>query len=119
MLWLVKCDLAGSGYVDLSNGAPPGLYDLSADDALCFELFHGGVEIVTYQVEFVARRLALFRGMNGEFRGRHSENEPAVASVYGVKSQDIAEKGAGLVCVRGVDEGMESVDHDANLPRRE
>jgi hypothetical protein len=56
--------------------------------------------------------------MNGEFRGRHSENEPSVASGYGAKSQDIAEKGAGLVCVRAVAEGVESVDHDANLPWR-
>jgi hypothetical protein len=115
---LVEADVAGAGNVDLSNGAPPGLDDLSADDAFCLELFHGGVEIVTHKVEFVARRLAIFRRMNGEFRVRHSENEPSVASGYGAKSQDIAEKGAGLVCVRAVAEGVESVDHDANLPWR-
>jgi hypothetical protein len=117
VLRLIKADFAGSGYVDFGNGAPPGLGDLSANDALCFELFHGGIEIVAHQVEFVARRLAIFGRMNREFRGRHGEDKPAVASVDGAKSQDVAKKGADLVGVRGVHEGVESVDHAAKLSR--
>lgn len=117
MLWLVKANFARARHFDCGYRSPPRLRNFAANDSTRFEVSHGGAEIVTHEVEFVAWRFAFRSGMNGKLCGWQSKDQPAVAGVHGTKTQDIAEKGADLVGVLGMDEGMESVDHLETLPR--
>jgi hypothetical protein len=44
--------------------------------------------------------------MEGEFGGRHGEDEPSAARVDRVESEHIAEEGPILLRTRGVNDGM-------------
>jgi hypothetical protein len=114
---LVQGDFACARDVNGCYGAPACFGDWTASYVFSLEAGHSGVEIVTHEVEFVAGRLTVFRWMYSEFRGRHGEDQPALAGVDGAEAKDVSKEGADFVRVMGVDEGVESIDHDANLPR--
>jgi hypothetical protein len=116
MFGLVEADFACAREVDGCNRPPACFSDGAASNALCFEFRHGGDEIVTHEVEFVAGWFGRFGGMNGKFSRRQGEDQPAMAGVDGTEAQDVSKEGADLFSIMGMDEGVESVDHVANLP---
>ncbi|MGI8437126.1 MAG: hypothetical protein ACR2NX_09515 [Chthoniobacterales bacterium] len=51
-----------------------------------------GVHVVAREEEFV--HVVGVAGMHGDFRGRQTEDEPAVAGIDGGELQDVAQEGA-------------------------
>lgn len=64
----------------------------------------------------MAGKLVVGGRVNCKFRGRQGEDQPAMAGVDGAEAQDVSKEGADLFSIMGMDEGVESVDHVANLP---
>jgi hypothetical protein len=56
--------------------------------------------------------IILLRGMNSNLRWRQSENQPPVANIHISELENIAQKGTVGLCVRAVDDGMCTSDHD-------
>jgi hypothetical protein len=72
-------------------------------NAFAFQFLHGGLMVVTHQVEFLTRFLISLSRMGSKFRGRCGKNQSAMACVERPESQHVAQKCADFVCVRGIE----------------
>jgi len=109
MFRLIEAHLATAGEPDLGDRTPSCFLHRRTLDALLAERRDLALQIVTHEIQFVP--LTFFGWMNRNFRRRQRENQPSVASVYGRKSQDLAEKGAISCRILAVKDYMGAKDH--------
>ena len=90
MLWLIKADLASTGKPNLRDGAPSCFLNFRALNALLREGSHLGLQIVAHEVEFVGA--ILVGRVKCSFCWWQGEDQPAMTSIHGFESEDIAKK---------------------------
>src|ERR1700719_1430039 len=90
MLRLVETYFASAGKPDGGDRTPPCFLHFRTGDALLPERRYLGLQIVTYEIEFVPA--ILLGGMNRHFRWRQREDQPSVAGVHRWKSEDLLEE---------------------------
>lgn len=115
---LVQRELATAGKLDGSHQAETLVADGPAElDTLLLELFDGGVDVVTHQVELMV--ITAIRRVSGQFGGGQREDEPAVSGIDRRELEHISEEGANSFGVLGEDDRVRSSDHasiDARAP---
>ena len=90
MLWLIKADLASTGKPNLRDGAPSCFLNFRALNALLRERSHLGLQIVAHEIEFVGT--VLIGRVKCSFCWRQGEDQPAMTSIHGFESEDIAKQ---------------------------
>ena len=70
----------------------------------------GDVDVVAHEPELVAR--IGFGGMDAELGGRQGEDEPTPAGIDRRKLQHVAKECPSLLGVAGIEDRMDSVDHE-------
>jgi hypothetical protein len=115
MFGLIETDLASAGQLDLCDGTPSLFVNCGARDLLARERGYLGFEIVAHEVKFVGT--VFIRRVDCSFCGRQGEDQPAVASIYGLESEDVAEECAVGVGVFAMEDDVSARDH--KFPLRE
>jgi hypothetical protein len=109
MLWLIKADPASTGKPNLRDGAPSCFLNVRALNALLRERSHLGLQIVAHEIEFVGT--VLIGRVKCSFRWRQGEDQPAMTSIHGCESEDIAKKCSVRFGVLAVDNYVRTRDH--------
>src|SRR6266567_113051 len=102
--------LSPAGKPDTGNRTPLGFLHIRAMDALLSEGQHFRLQVFAHEVKFVL--VVPIGGMESGLCLGQSEDQPALASVYGRESKDITEKGAISHCVLAVDDHMRTRNHE-------
>ena len=93
----------------MSQASPPGLIDGAFEDNLfTFELCHRGIEVVAHQVEVVAGFVA---GVKCDLARGQGEDQPALAGVDGVETEDFLEEDSICFGVLAVHDDVGSGNH--------
>src|SRR5271156_3707026 len=92
MLRLIQADLAATGKPHFRDGTPSRFLTFSELYALLRERSHFGFQIVAHEIKFVGA--ARVGRVDGGFRRRQSEDQPAMTRIHGFETEDFAEKRA-------------------------
>src|SRR5258708_18103199 len=115
MLRLVKANVTSAGKTDLCDRTPSRFFHVCHADTLLSECDDLGFQIVTHEKEFVP--LERLGGMNGHFRRRQREDQPAVTGVHRGKSEDVPAEGTISRSILAVDDDMGTKDHERSPSR--
>jgi hypothetical protein len=111
---LVEHDLDAAGQSEHDGDAPAFVLGLALHlDAFRPQLTDRGPDVIARQGELVAHSRLVgrpFGGMHPELRGRQGEDEPAVAGVDVLPAEDVAERRAKRVGLRGVEQSVGASD---------
>ena len=110
MLRLIEADLASTGQLHLGNGSPSCFLNGRTLNVFLREGGNFGFQVVAHEIEFVDNTTFVGR-MECGFCRRQSEDQPAMACINRLKSEDVAKEGAVSLGVLGVDDDMRSIDH--------
>src|SRR5687768_15049364 len=113
MARLVNAELAATGKRKLGQQPPAHVLHRPAGDVLLLHLRGERCDIVAHQIELM--QVIFIRRMDGDFRRRQSEDEPAVADIDVRQLQDVPEELAVGRGIRAVDDGMRPSDHGKSL----
>src|SRR5688572_6071110 len=113
MARLVNAELAATGKRKLGQQPPAHVVHRTARNFLLLHLRGERCDIVAHQIELM--QVIFIRRMDGDFRRRQSEDEPAVADIDVRQLQDVPEELAVGRGIRAVDDGMRSSDHGKSL----
>ena len=106
---MVDSEGSSAGQLDVSETSPAGLVDGAFENNLfTFEVCHRGVEVVAHQVEVVAGFVA---GVEGDLGRGQGEDQPALAGVDGVETEDFIEELAVGVGVLAVHDDVSAYKH--------
>jgi len=75
------------------------------------------MQIVAHQVELGPQGVMVGR-VDGHFRGRQCEDQPAPANIHGTEAQDVSKERPVGVGVLAVQQNVSPCDHDTILLRR-
>src|ERR1700680_4866601 len=92
MFRLIKANAASAGELHLGDGAPPFFVNFRALNVLLREGSHLGFQIVAQEIKFVDT--IVIGRMKSRLRRRQSKDQPAVTSIHGLETQDVAKEGA-------------------------
>jgi hypothetical protein len=90
MLRLIKADLAATGKPHLRNGTPTLFLNLRALNPYLCEGSYFCSQIVAHEVKFMGA--TFIRRVDCGFCRRQGEDQPAMTSIHGFETEDIAEK---------------------------
>src|SRR5271166_835229 len=110
MLRLVQADLSPAWQLDFGDRTPALVVDIRTRHAFLLQRGHLRLEIVTHEIEFMP--VILLGGMERRFPRRQSKNQPSVARIHRLESENISKEGAIRLRVLAVHDDMRTVDHE-------
>ena len=110
MSWFINSDFAAARQPQMGEHAPTLILDFIARNVVFLHADDELFDIITNEIEFVD--IVFVRGMNSDFSGRQTEDEPAVADIDVRKLKYIAQKCAISFGICAVDNGMCAGDHN-------
>src|SRR5690349_2963556 len=125
---LIQTNFAAAGQAYRRPNAPTLGLDLSAFRVLAFQGCDLRVDVVTHQVQDAAQQLVAgmtlgrvsVGRMEGGFRRRHGENQPAATRIHGRKTEDIMKENPIRLGIFAVKEKMSTENHAAKyIPPRQ
>jgi hypothetical protein len=108
MFRLVNTDLSASGKRQGSNLAPTLFVYVRDRHVLCFEIAQCSSEVIAHEEKFMP--VVLLGIVERGLKWRHSENQPAVASINAGKLEHIAKENPAGFGILGIDNDMCSID---------
>src|SRR5208282_2154521 len=109
MLRLIEADFAASWKLHARDRTPSFFVNGGAGDAFLCERGHFCFQVVAQEIEFV--RAVLIGGMEGGFARRQCEDQPAVAGIDGLESQNVAKKVAVRFRILRINDDVSTRDH--------
>jgi len=117
MARLVDSDLAAPGQPEAVQPSPTLLGDVLGElDALRLQIPHRGFQVVAHEVQLVPGRT--FGRVQGQFRGRQLEDQPATASVDVAVSEHVSEEVAIRFRIAAEHDDVAAHDHVSTLRGR-
>src|SRR3979490_718052 len=110
MLRLIEADLASTGQLHLGNGSPSCFLNGRTLNVFLREGGNFGFQVVAHEIEFVDNTTFVVR-MEAGFCRRQSEDQPAMACINRLKSEDVAKEGAVSLSIFAVDDYVSARDH--------
>src|SRR3981081_4297911 len=110
MLRLIEADLASTGQLHPGNGSPSCFLNGRTVNVLFRQGRHFGLQVVAHEIEFVDNTTLVGR-MECGFCRRQSEDQPAMACINRLKSEDVAKEGAVSLSVFCIDDYVSARDH--------
>src|SRR5438270_2423715 len=109
MFRLIKAYFASAGKLDLRHRTPSCFLNFREFNTLLRERSHLGFQVVAHEIEFM--RTILSRRVERGFSRRQAEDQPPVARIHRLESENIAEKCPVRFVVFTVDNHVSARDH--------
>ena len=117
MLRLIEADLASTGQLHLGNGSPSCFLNGRTLNVFLREGGNFVFQVVAHEIEFVDNTTFVGR-MECGFCRRQSEDQPAMACINRLKSEDVAKEGAVSLSVFCIDDYVSARDHLDHIPSK-
>jgi hypothetical protein len=109
MPWLIDTDFATTGQCNMGEDAPALILDVMAGNVVFLHCGDEFPDVVAHEIEFV--NIVFVGGVNSNFSGRQTEDEPAMADIDVREFQDIAQESAISFGVCAVDNRVSACNH--------
>jgi hypothetical protein len=109
MLWLIKANLASAGKANVRDQTPAFFVYFGEFNALLGKRSHLSFEGSAHEIEFM--RTILGRRVECSLSRWEGENQPAMARIHGLESENVAEKCPIRFGIFSVDNYMSARNH--------
>ena len=106
---MVEAELAAAREEDGGARAPTFFGDRGEANTFLFEMSNFCFQVGAGEVHFVT--IVFVAGMDGEFRGGESEDEPVVAGIDVAKVENVLEEGTVGFGIRGIENDVSAGQH--------
>src|SRR5208282_1895513 len=111
VLRLIESNIAATRQLHARDGTPSFFMNRRTADALFSERRHFRLQVVAQEIKFV--QTVLFRWMEGGLAGRQREDQPAMACIDGLETENVAKECAIRFRIFAVNNYVSARDHAA------